>query len=92
MADVTYYVAVPFELTDEGLIAGEGADCPTAGAALMRAEALSRTSGYAGAIALSRTVDASLGKVLYVSVIRRYGQVPGDLSTLKYFKGFRSQS
>ena len=39
---VTYYVALPFVLADDGVAAGEPAECLNPNAAVMRAEALSR--------------------------------------------------
>jgi hypothetical protein len=53
--DVTYYVALPFVLADDGVAAGEAVECLSANAAVMRAEALSRKPGCAGAIAFSRS-------------------------------------
>lgn len=40
MSDVTYYVALPFVFSDDGVAAGEAAECLSANAAVMRAEAL----------------------------------------------------
>lgn len=57
MTDVTYYVALPFVYSDDGVAAGEAAECLSANAAVIRAEALSRKPGNAGAIAFSRTGD-----------------------------------
>jgi hypothetical protein len=42
MSEVTYYVALPFVFSDDGIAAGEAAECLSANAAVMRAEALSR--------------------------------------------------
>jgi hypothetical protein len=47
--DVTYYVALPFVLADDGVAPGEAVVCTSANAAVMRAEALSRKPGCAGA-------------------------------------------
>ena len=41
MADVTYYAALPFIATDEGIAAGEPTECFNPIAVVMRAEALS---------------------------------------------------
>jgi hypothetical protein len=40
--DVTYYVALPFVMADDGVAAGEAVECRSANAAVMRAEALSQ--------------------------------------------------
>jgi hypothetical protein len=42
MTEVTYYVALPFVASDDGIAAGEPMECFNPGAAVMRAEALSR--------------------------------------------------
>jgi hypothetical protein len=42
MAEVTYYVALPFVAADDGIAAGEPTECFNPNAAVMRAEALSR--------------------------------------------------
>jgi hypothetical protein len=81
MADVTYYVALPFVFSDDGVAAGEATDL-SANAAVMRAEALSRKPGHAGAIAFSRTGDPSSGDFSDAKLIRKFGDVPDDLSAL----------
>ncbi len=43
--DVTYYVALPFVMADDGPAPGEATECLSANAAVMRAEALSRKPG-----------------------------------------------
>jgi hypothetical protein len=42
IAEVTYYVALPFVVTDDGIAAGEPVECFNPNAVVMRAEALSR--------------------------------------------------
>ena len=80
--DVTYYVALPFVLADDGVAAGEAVECLSANAAVMRAEALSRKPGCAGAVAFSRSGDPATGKFGDAKVIRKFGDVPDDLSSL----------
>ena len=82
MTDVTYYVALPFVLSDDGVAAGEATECLSANAAVMRAEALSRKPGHAGAVAFSRTGDPSSGDFSDATLIRKFGDVPEDLSAL----------
>jgi hypothetical protein len=55
MAEVTYYVALPFVPSDDGIAPGEAVECLSANSAVTRAEALSRKPGCAGAVAFSRT-------------------------------------
>jgi hypothetical protein len=57
MSDVTYFVALPFVATDDGIAAGEPTECFNPTAVVTRAEALSRKEGHVGAIAFSRTGD-----------------------------------
>jgi len=61
MAEVTYYVALPFVASDDGVAAGEPTECFNPNAAVMRAEALSRKEGHVGAVAFSRTGDPATG-------------------------------
>lgn len=81
MAEVTYFVALPFIATDDGLPPGEAVECLSANAAVVRAEALSR-QGHAGAVAFSRTGDPATGQFSDAKLIRKFGDVPNDLSEL----------
>jgi hypothetical protein len=82
MSEVTYYVALPFLAADDGIAAGEPTECFNPNAAVMRAEALSRKEGHVGAVAFSRTGDPATGDFGDAQVIRKFGAVPNDLSTL----------
>jgi hypothetical protein len=82
MAEVTYFVALPFVAVDEGLAPAEPVECFSPTAAVMRAEALSRKQGHVGAIAFSRTGDPATGDFGDAEVIRKFGDVPDDLSAL----------
>ena len=82
MSEVTYYVALPFVAADEGVVPGEPVQCFNPNAAVMRAEALSRKEGHIGAIAFSRTGDPATGDFGDAAVIRKFGDVPDDLSAL----------
>jgi hypothetical protein len=82
MADVTYYVALPFVASDDGPAPREGVECQSAHAAIVRAESLSRIDGNIGAVAFSRTGDPSLGDFAYAVLLRAFGDVPCDLSAL----------
>jgi hypothetical protein len=82
MAEVTYFVALPFVATDDGIAIGEPIECFNPVAVVMRAEALSRKEGHAGAVAFSRTGDPATGDFSDAKVIRKFGDVPDDLSTL----------
>jgi hypothetical protein len=81
MAGVTYYVALPFAMGDDGPVAPEAIECLSASAAILRAEHLSRKEGNIGAIAFSRTGDPSLGEFADAQILRVFG-VASDLSAL----------
>jgi hypothetical protein len=83
MADITYYVALPFLHDDSGsLAAGAAEECQSASGAIRRAEVLSRAPGSIGALAFSRTGDPMMGEFSDAQVIRAFGEVPTDLSAL----------
>jgi hypothetical protein len=71
MAEVTYYVALPFVAGDDGMAAGEPTECVNPNAAVMRADALSRKEGHVGAVAFSRTGDPATGDFSDANVIRK---------------------
>ena len=83
MADITYYVAMPFLQNDSGaVIAGAAEECQSAATALRRAEILSRATGHIGAVAFSRSGDPMMGEFSDAKLLRAYGNVPSDLSAL----------
>jgi len=55
--DVTYFVALPFVATDDGIAAGEPTECFHPIAVVMRAEALSRKEGH---VARSRLAELAI--------------------------------
>ena len=83
MADLTYYVALPFLRDDTGtLVAGAAEECQSSTTALRRAEMLSKAVGNIGAIAFSRSGDPMAGEFSDAKLIRKFGEVPDDLSEL----------
>lgn len=82
MSEVTYYVALPFVAAADGIAPAEAIECFNKNAAVMKAEALSRKPGHVGAIAFSRTGDLAIGRFWDATVIRKFGDVPEDLSAL----------
>ena len=82
MFEVTYYVALPFVATENGIAPGEAVECFNPNSAVMRAEAFSRKPGFVGALAFSRTGDPATGDFRDAKIIRKYGHVPDDLSAL----------
>jgi hypothetical protein len=83
MADVTYYVALSFRQDDAGSpVAGTAEECQSSSAALRRAEVLSRVVGNVGAVAFSRSGDPLIGEFGDAQVLKKFGNVPDDLSVL----------
>jgi hypothetical protein len=83
MADITYYVAMPFLQDDSGSpVAGTAEECQSSTTALRRAEMLSRAPGHVGAIAFSRTGDPMMGEFGDAKLLKTFGNVPGDLNEL----------
>ncbi len=78
MAEVTYFVALPFARADDGeLVAGDAIECQTPGRAIREAERLSRLN--AGAVAFSRSGDPSLGEFSDAKIVKRFGDLPADI-------------
>jgi hypothetical protein len=75
-------VALPFIATDDGIAADEPTECFNPIAVVMRAEALWRKEGHVGAVAFGRTGDPATGDFSDAKVIRKFGDLPDDLSTL----------
>jgi len=83
MADVTYYVALPFLEDEAGSpVAGAAEECQTSSGALRRAEILSKAVGSIGAVAFSRTGDPLIGEFGDARLLKKFGNVPDDLSGL----------
>jgi len=75
MEEIAQFIAMPIDLTDEGLVAGEAFKCASPAAAIERAKGYWKVFGHAGAVAFVRTgyPDAT------TTVLRRFGSVPDDL-------------
>jgi hypothetical protein len=76
MDGIVHFVAVPFDLTDKGLIAGEPFKCASPNAAIERAKGYWKTFGHAGAVAFVR----SGYPVTRTTILRTFGNVPENLS------------
>ncbi|MGE0522120.1 MAG: hypothetical protein AB7O60_03670 [Variibacter sp.] len=82
MANVTYFVALPFGLDDAGnLVPGQAEETQQPSSAIRRAEGMVRT-GAAGAVAFSRTGDPNIGEFEPATILQTFGLVPDDLSEL----------
>jgi hypothetical protein len=81
-SDLVGMPGIIFGLRVDGVAAGEPTECFNPVAATMRAEVLSRGEGHVGAVAFSRTGDPATGDFSDAKVIRKFGDVPNDLSSL----------
>jgi hypothetical protein len=83
MADLIYYVALPFLQDDTGSpVAGAAEECQSPSGAIRRAEVLSKAPGSIGAVAFSRTGDPMIGEFSDAQLLKKFGDVPDDLSGL----------
>ena len=82
MAGITYFVALPFDVADGSIVVGEPVECPSPAAAIGGAEGLCKILGHTGAVAFRRTGDPATGDFSEAKVIRKFGDVPDDLSAL----------
>ena len=79
---VTYYVALPFVDSEEGPVPAEAMECPNEGAAILKAEAMSRKEGFVGALAFKRTGEPNQGIFGEPTVLKTFGLVPENLDEL----------
>jgi hypothetical protein len=76
MGEITQFIAVPIDQTDQGFVAGEAFKCASPASAIERAKGFWKIFGHAGAVAVVRTgyPDAQ------TTVLRRFGSVPDELN------------
>jgi hypothetical protein len=79
---VTYFVALPFVRTEEGIAPGQAQEMPNEVAAIRRAEAMSRDAEHAGALAFKRSGDPNMGNFGDATVLKTFGEVPDNLDEL----------
>ena len=79
---VTYYVALPFVRTEEGVAPGQAQELPNETSAIRRAESMSREPDHVGALAFVRSGDPNMGNFGDATVLRTFGQVPENLDEL----------
>jgi len=82
MPGITYFVALPFDVADGCVVVGEPIECPSPAAAIERAQGLWKVLGHTGAVAFSRTGDPATGDFSDAKIIRKFSDVPDDLSAL----------
>jgi hypothetical protein len=79
---LTYYVALPFVRTEEGVAPGEAQEMPNERAAIRRAEAMSRDPANAGALAFKRSGDPNMRDFNVATILKSFGEVPENLNEL----------
>ena len=75
MSEITQFIAVPIDLTDQGLVAGEAFKCASPASAIEHAKGLWKVLGHAGAVAAVRNGYPDT----QTTVLRRFGSVPDEL-------------
>lgn len=75
MGDITQFIAMPIDLTEDGFVAGEPFKCASPASAIERAKGYWRILGHAGAIAFVRTGYPEFT----TTVLGRFGSVPDEL-------------
>ncbi|MBR0697848.1 hypothetical protein [Bradyrhizobium lablabi] len=76
MDEITHFIAVPYDLTDHGLVAGKQFKCTTPASAIEHAKHLWKIFGHTGAVAIVRTGYPETR----TTVLRTFGVVPDDPS------------
>jgi hypothetical protein len=77
---VTYFVALPFVETDEGMLAaGQAQECQSESSAIKRAEALAAKPEHIGALAFKRSGDPGQGQFADATILKTFGIVPDHL-------------
>ena len=79
---VTYYVALPFVRTEDGVAPGQAQELPNEMAAVRRAEAMSRQQENADALAFKRSGDPNQGSYGDATILKAFGEVPTNLDEL----------
>ena len=79
---VTYYVALPFGRSEDGVAPGQAQELPNEHAAIRRAEALSRDPANVGALAFKRTGAPNVGHFGEATILKVFGEVPENLDEL----------
>jgi hypothetical protein len=75
MSDIAQFIAMPIDLTDQGLVAGKPLKCASPASAIERAKAYWAILGHAGAVAFVRSGYPQK----HTTILRRFGCVPDEL-------------
>jgi hypothetical protein len=72
MGEIAQFIAMPFDLIDNDLVAGDAFKCATPVAAIERAKGYWKMFGHAGAVAFVQTGYPDRR----ITVLRTFGNVP----------------
>jgi len=75
MSEIIQFVAMPFDRTEDGLVAGEPFKCENPASAIERAKAMWKVFSHSGAIAFVCTGYPERR----TTILRKFGNVPDDL-------------
>jgi hypothetical protein len=75
MSEITHFIAIPIDLTNEGLVAVEPFKCASPASAIDRAKSMWKVFGHSGTVAYVRTGYPENK----TTVLRTFGNVPDDL-------------
>ena len=78
MAEITYFVVVPFQETENGLVADQGIQCPSERSAIAQARG-AVSKGAVGAIAFRRSGDPNIGEYGEAVLICQEGDLPDSV-------------
>jgi hypothetical protein len=79
---LTYYVALPFVRTEDGVAPGEAKEMPNERAAIRQAEAMSRDPANVGSLAFKRSGDPNMGNFDDATILKSFGEAPKNLDEL----------
>ena len=75
MSEITHFIAMSIDLTNDRLVAGEPFKCASPASAIDRARSMWKVFGHSGAVAFVRTGYPETK----TTVLRIFGNVPDDL-------------
>jgi hypothetical protein len=81
MANITYFVVVPFKQTQDGLVAEQGIQCPSERSAIAQARG-AVAKGAIGAVAFRRSGDPALGEYGEATLICKEGDLPDSVDEM----------
>jgi hypothetical protein len=75
MSEITHFIAITVDLTNDGLVTGEPFKCASPASAIDRAKSMWKVFGHSGAVAYVRSGYPETK----TTVLRTFGNVPDDL-------------